>query len=128
MDLCCDYYPAVVVLGNDLWICIHSMECEMTPEQIAAVKQALEALCDSLDDVRDCLNGILPNAGYARYDRRIEAYKEQIAKHEKAIADLNTVLRHILADQALDKMAENARKLGLDYEPSDHFRDATKMI
>ena len=28
-----------------------------------------------------------------------------------------TALRRILADHALDKMAENARELGLDYEP-----------
>jgi len=29
-----------------------------------------------------------------------------------------TALREALAEQALDKMAENARELGLDYEPA----------
>jgi prefoldin subunit 5 len=59
---------------------------------IEAMKQALEALLDSMDDVRDCLNEALQHEGYAKYDRRIEAYREQIAKHEKAIADLTTAI------------------------------------
>ena len=62
-------------------------------------RQALEVLLDSIDDVRDCLNNILPHAGYARYDRRIEAYKEQIAKHEKAIADLTAAMRQAIEQQ-----------------------------
>ena len=64
-----------------------------------AARQALEVLLDSIDDVRDCLNNILPHAGYARYDRRIEAYKEQIAKHEKAIADLTAAMRQAIEQQ-----------------------------
>ncbi len=59
---------------------------------INAMKQALEALLDSMDDVRDCLNEALQHEGYAKYDRRIEAYREQIAKHEKAITDLRTAI------------------------------------
>ncbi len=59
---------------------------------IEAMKQALEVLLDSIDDVRDCLNQNLQHEGWPRYDRRIEAYREQIAKHEKAIADLTTAI------------------------------------
>ena len=54
----------------------------MTEQQIAAMRQALEAL-------------------------------ETGTQHGVAI----DVLRRALADNALDKKAENARKLGLDYEP-----------
>lgn len=60
---------------------------------IEAMKQWLEALLDSIDDVRDCLNQNLPHAGYRRYDLRIEAYREQIAKHEKAITDLTAAIK-----------------------------------
>jgi hypothetical protein len=83
----------------------------MTKDEALAFDLALEALLDSIDDVRDCLNQSLPHAGYARYDRRIEAYRMQLAKHEEAITALKKV-------RALDKMAENARELGLDYEPA----------
>lgn len=76
-----------------------------------ALKLALEALEDSIDDVRDCLNQSLPHAGYARYDSRIEAYRKQLAKHEEAITAIKQA-------RALDKKAENARELGLDYEPA----------
>jgi hypothetical protein len=34
------------------------------------------------------------------------------------LLDAITALRQALANEALDKMAENARELGLDYEPS----------
>ena len=63
----------------------------MTEQQIAAVKQALEL--------------IEPIAHNSTDDPR--------GKAEEAI----TALRHILREDALDKMAENARELGLDYEP-----------
>jgi hypothetical protein len=59
---------------------------------IEAMKLALEALENSIDDVRDCLNQNLPLAGYARYDQRIEWYREQIAKHEDAITSLRQVI------------------------------------
>ena len=42
MDLHIDRCPAVVVLGNDLWICIHSMECEMTPTNKLRFVQRIE--------------------------------------------------------------------------------------
>ena len=65
----------------------------MTEQQIAAVKQALEAMVYFAD-----------------------GYGDPVPALEKINAAI-TALRHILADQALDKMAENARELGLDYEP-----------
>ena len=62
----------------------------MTEQQIAAVKQALAF--------------IEPIAHNSTDDPR--------GKAEEAI----TALRRALADHALDKMAENARELGLDYD------------
>ena len=65
----------------------------MTEQQIAAVKQALEY---------------------------IEATNKNSSFWLVPGSKLNetvTALRRILADHALDKMAENARELGLDYEP-----------
>jgi hypothetical protein len=59
---------------------------------VEAMKQALEALENSIDDVRDCLNQNLPHAGYARYDRRIEWYREQITKHEEAITSIRQAI------------------------------------
>jgi len=55
----------------------------MTKDEALAL--ALEALEEGIDDTRQCLGEILRNAGYARYDRQIAAYSEQIAKHEAAI-------------------------------------------
>jgi hypothetical protein len=63
----------------------------MNEQQLAAVKQALEALM------------------VFRY-----APPAQRPLVLKAIADLEQVI----AQDALDKMAENARELGLDYEPA----------
>lgn len=63
------------------------------------MKQALDALLESLDDVQNCLNQDLQFAGYPRYDKRIEFYKEQIAKHEKAIIDLSRILNEQPAEQ-----------------------------
>jgi hypothetical protein len=40
-------------------------------------------------------------------------HKQDAAKREQAI----TAIKEALANEALDKMAENARELGLDYEP-----------
>ena len=64
----------------------------MTEQQIAAVKQALEY---------------------------IEATNKNSSFWLVPGSKLNetvTALRRILADHALDKMAENARELGLDYD------------
>ena len=61
----------------------------MNEQQTAAVKQALEALYD------------------------IEATGVPVGHIDLVIDDL----RHILTQDALDKKADNARELGLDYEP-----------
>lgn len=75
---------------------------------IEAMKTALEALLDSMDDVRDCLNEALQHEGYAKYDRRIEAYREQIAKHEKAIADLRTAIEQAEQEQKKKEQKDGA--------------------
>jgi hypothetical protein len=40
-------------------------------------------------------------------------HRQDVKKREQAI----TAIKEALANEALDKMAENARELGLDYEP-----------
>jgi hypothetical protein len=66
----------------------------MNDQQLAAVKQALEALEELTS---------LHHFGFSvMYDTN------------KAI----TALQSIISQDALDKMAENARELGLDYEPA----------
>ena len=68
----------------------------MTEQQLSAVKQALEALM------------------VFRY-----APPAQRPLVLKAIADLEQVI----AQDALDKKAENARELGLSYEPEEDLVD-----
>ena len=63
----------------------------MNEQQLAAVKQALEALEEALE-------------GADQID----------VDMDKAI----TALQSIISQDALDKKAENARELGLDYEPA----------
>ena len=58
----------------------------------AAMKLALDALQLSRDDVEFCLAENLQLAGYERYDKRIAFYKEQLIKHDAAIAALEGVL------------------------------------
>jgi type II secretory pathway component PulM len=65
----------------------------MNEQQLAAVKQALEAL-------KEC-----------RCDPRL---KYEHPFYDKVITDLEQAI----AQNALDKMAENAREVGLDYEPA----------
>jgi hypothetical protein len=64
----------------------------MTEQQLAAVKQALEALE---------LHG-------NQYPHMVKGY----------CLDAITALQSIISQDALDKKAENARELGLDYEPA----------
>ena len=71
-----------------------------------AVKRALEAL-EAGEYYIDDLEAIV----YAADDIGVH---EDRAKMQAAI----TTLRKALADNALDKKAENARELGLDYEPA----------
>jgi hypothetical protein len=44
-------------------------------------------------------------------------HRQDVKKREQAI----TAIKEALANEALDKMAENARELGLDYEPAQPF-------
>jgi hypothetical protein len=69
----------------------------MNEQQLAAVKQALEAL-----------EMVAARTG-ARW-----ALEQGYAGHLEAI----TTLQSIISQDALDKKAENARELGLDYEPA----------
>ena len=67
-----------------------------------ALKLALEALEHMLED--------------AKQERLTVEYWNECV-------DAITALREALAEQALDKMAENAKELGLDYEhPTQHWR------
>lgn len=52
----------------------------------------LKALVESRDDVQELHDSLLPHKGYARYDRRIAAYQEQLADHDKVIAIMKEVL------------------------------------
>lgn len=62
------------------------------PNHTAAFKLAIEALEYSRDDVCECLNQIMPNTGFERYDKRIAAYQEQLIKHDAAIAACREVV------------------------------------
>ena len=88
-----------------------------------AMKLALEALENSIDLVsHEARNA---EELYGKYPTRLARIQGLVAfevAHEKAIA----ALRQALANEALDKKAENARELGLDYEPAQRdIRNAT---
>jgi hypothetical protein len=68
----------------------------MNEQQLAAVKQALEAL-----------EGVVKNCWRDIPSWRLDEIKEH-----------TTALQSIISQDALDKKAENARELGLDYEPA----------
>ncbi len=52
----------------------------------------MKALEESRDDVNEVLSGYLHGEGYASYDRRIKQYREQLARHDAAIALLRAAL------------------------------------
>ena len=80
-----------------------------------AMKLALEALENSVDLVReDAYQAEKLYGNYPTRQGKVNGLKVLADDHEKAI----TALRQALANEALDKMAENARELGLDYEPA----------
>jgi hypothetical protein len=85
----------------------------MNEQQLVAVKQALETLQDFADDIRHDNEqdeiGCRSCCGVLSYDNHSENCKAM-----KSIA----ALQSIISQDALDKMAENARELGLDYEPA----------
>jgi hypothetical protein len=65
----------------------------MNEQQLVAVKQALEAL--------------------KKWDGIQTQYRDRVDN-----SDAITALQSIISQDALDKKAENARELGLDYEPA----------
>ena len=80
-----------------------------------AMKLALEALENSVDLVReDAYQAEKLYGNYPARQGKVNGLKVLADDHEKAI----TALQKALANEALDKMAENARELGLDYEPA----------
>jgi hypothetical protein len=87
----------------------------MNEQQLAAVKQALEALEESVDLVlEDYENAKKLYGNYPSRQARLLGMEDGLKKHEEAI----TTLQSIISQDALDKKAENARELGLDYEPA----------
>jgi hypothetical protein len=62
------------------------------PIDEAVVKQALGALEEGLDAVRECLDSLIPYAGLERYDRRIVYYEHQVDRHEAAIQSMSQSL------------------------------------
>jgi hypothetical protein len=74
----------------------------MNDQQLAAVKQALEALEGVLDDAPKVLDASISGGLY------------EVVQCRDAI----TAIKQAIAQDALDKKADNARELGLDYEPA----------
>jgi len=80
-----------------------------------ALKLALEALENSVDLVReDAYNAEKLYGNYPTRQGKVRGLKVLADDHEKAI----TAIKQALANDAFDKKAENARELGLDYEPA----------
>jgi tetratricopeptide (TPR) repeat protein len=81
----------------------------MTKDEALAL--ALEALENSVDLVReDAYNAEKLYGNYPSRQGKVAGLKVLADDHEKAITAIKQAL-------ALDKMADNARELGLDYEP-----------
>jgi hypothetical protein len=77
-----------------------------------ALDLALEALENSVDLVReDAYNAEKLYGNYPSRQGKVRGLKVLADDHEKAITAIKQA-------RALDKMAENARELGLDYEPA----------
>jgi len=69
-------------------------------------KEALKLALETLEVANSCVDGYYIPKG-----------KTHLPEIELAI----TALKEALANEALDKMAENARELGLDYEPAQRI-------
>jgi len=89
-------------------------------------------ICDQCETVAHCLkNGCVPKQptkdealklALAALDEAIKLWREEMEYRSCIdVADswekTSTTIKQALADSALDRMAENARELGLDYEP-----------
>ena len=66
-------------------------------------KEALKLALEALEVANSCVDGYYIPKG-----------KTHLPEIEQAI----TAIKEALANEALEKMAENARELGLDYEPA----------
>jgi hypothetical protein len=85
----------------------------MTEQQLAAVKQALEALRFAL------------HVGFDESsERQIKKGDKAVQQHQQAI----TALQSIISQAALDKKADNARELGLSYDPEHDTVDIADII
>lgn len=84
----------------------------MSDKKTEALKLALEALELAQDNLRDHGdNCFLHDEG--EYNRCF-CGKDSLSNHLQSVVEK---LDEALADNALDKMADNAKELGLDYEP-----------
>ena len=70
----------------------------MTKDKVRSTEEALKLALEALEDIGD-------EWGFTS--------QRTVPKRKEAI----TAIKEALANEALDKMAENARELGLDYEP-----------
>lgn len=59
---------------------------EKIAEMQAELDKARELLGYARDDVNECYQNILPNAGYTSFDRKIEDYKTQLAEIDAFLA------------------------------------------
>lgn len=86
----------------------------MTEQQLAAMEQALEALEGFLDITKDS-QGV---KGY-RLDGKVAEWDEfhEVDQADDAITALRTAIEQAKRQQALDKMAENERELGIQMQP-----------
>ena len=71
----------------------------MTKDKVRSTEEALRLAWDALEDIGD-------EWGFTS--------QRTVPKRKEAI----TAIKEALANEALEKMAENARELGLDYEPA----------
>jgi len=79
-----------------------------------ALRLALDALENSVDLVReDAYNAEQLYGNYPARQGKVRGLKVLADDHEKAI----TAIKAALVNEALERKAENARELGLDYEP-----------
>jgi hypothetical protein len=89
---------------------------QQEPDWKAEYLKSVESGCITLDELREA------NAELVATNRQVEILSDALAESRREVASLK-------ANAALDKKAENARELGLDYEPhkglSEHLAQAT---
>jgi hypothetical protein len=78
------------------------------PDWKAEYLKSVESGCITLDELREA------NAELAATNRQVEILSDALAESRREVASLK-------ANAALDKKAENARELGLDYEPVEYW-------